>query len=417
MNIHIRKSPPPPHFLIRNVLLCCLFLILFLAVPVQSQTPVPTTPPQLTNPTAMAPCGLPASYAEFTSAATVTRFNMTADCTFNSWSVSPNTNFLAFTSGTFTIDGNGHSIIGPSNSRVIYITGGAVLNLNNVIIRQAGSSTREAIEMNAGQLNGRNIIFRDNANRHLLYARDMAQVDLENVWFLNNRNTANLVGGGSALTIFAGFINSPTVEITNAIFQGNTGAPNVIVNSGTLEFDGCLSFIGNTQADGATAAANYSGSNITDSNTGACPAAGFSYWLSLTPSPATESQNRAKKKEEKLPTATATDRPLDVTCPALSQFGIAVHATYGLASGVQCQRLDGGGIGIQSIVEAGFIEAVDIWGYVEQGVEVCFPQAGRLLFLDARTMPRAIAPLESTVVNGMTCASISTPGSLVLMPS
>ena len=107
-----------------------------------------------------------------------------------------------------------------------------------------------------------------------------------------------------------------------------------------------------------------------------------------------------------------------MTCPTFSQAtGIAVHATYGLDSGIQCQRLDGGGIGIQSIIDAGFIDAVDIWGYVVQGVEVCFPQAGRLLFLDASLMPRVAAPLESTVVNGMTCASISSPGSLVLMPN
>ena len=337
---------------------------------------------------------------------------MTADCTFNSWSVSPNTNFLAFTSGAFTIDGNGHSIIGPSNSRVIYITGGAVLNLNNVIIRQAGSSNREAIEVNAGQLNGRNIIFRDNANRLMLYVRDRGQASLENVWFLNNRNTVNLVVGGSALTVESGSLNSPTVRITNAIFQGNTGAPNVIVSTATLEFDGCLSFIGNTQADGTTAATNYINvRNITDSNTGACPAAGFSYWLSLTPAPI---------KEEKLPTAapTATPRPqIAATHVALqAATGATFRTSYGLDSGVHFRQLDGAGIGIQSIIDAGPLEAFDVYGYVEQGVEVCFPQVGRVLFLDARTMPRAITPLESTVVNGQTCVSINSPGSLVLMP-
>ena len=119
----------------------------------------------------------------------------------------------------------------------------------------------------------------------------------------------------------------------------------------------------------------------------------------------------------KIPTATATLRPLATTCIDLNQAtGIAVRATYGLASGVQCQRLDGGGIGVQAIVDGGFIDAVDVWGYVEQGVEVCFPQAGNLLFLDARTMPRAIAPLAATVVNGMTCGAVETPGSIVLMP-
>ena len=43
-------------------------------------------------------------------------------------------------------------------------------------------------------------------------------------------------------------------------------------------------------------------------------------------------------------------------------------------------------------------------------------KAGEILFLDARMMPRAIAPLASQIVNGMTCGAIETPGSIVLMP-
>ena len=106
-----------------------------------------------------------------------------------------------------------------------------------------------------------------------------------------------------------------------------------------------------------------------------------------------------------------------MTCVGLgADTGIAVYATYGLGSGVQCQRLDGGGIGIRSIVDAGFIDAVDIWGYVEQGVEVCFPQSGTLLFLDARAIPRAATPLASYIANAMTCGWIESPGSIVLMP-
>ena len=413
-NEYQKKCPPPPHLLVKKAL-CFLFLLLFLALPVQSQTAAPTPPAILNNPTVMAPCGLPSSYARFTSTG-VTTFNMTSDCIFNSWSVLPSSTFLFFSSGTFTINGNGYSIIGPSNTATLYVGGSAstVLNLNNVAIRQSAL----AVEVRSGaRLNGNNVLFSGNEGGSLLWVRDNSQAQLENVWFLNNRNTANSGTNGSALTLSGGFFGSPTVRITNAIFQGNSGAPGVVIKdvSSTLEFNGCLTFSGNVQADGVTAATNYPSAGTTDSSTGACPAAGFSYWLSLTPAPTSASK---KQKKTAAPRPSATARPPAVTCPALSQAtGIAVHATYGLASGVQCQRLDGGGIGIQSIVEAGFIDAVDIWGYVEQGVEVCFPQAGRIVFLDARTMPRAMRPLESTSVNGMTCASISTPGSLVLMPS
>ena len=93
------------------------------------------------------------------------------------------------------------------------------------------------------------------------------------------------------------------------------------------------------------------------------------------------------------------------------------EATYGLDSGVHFRQLDGAGIGIQSIIDAGYLAALDVYGYVEQGVEVCFPQIGRVIFLDARTMPRAITPLEANYRDNMTCVSISSPGSLVLLPN
>ena len=147
------------------------------------------------------------------------------------------------------------------------------------------------------RLNGSNIVFRDNASNHVLHVRALSQAQLENVWFLNNRNTANSGTNGSALTLSGGFFGNPTVRITNAIFQGNSGAPGVVIKdvSSTLEFNGCLTFSGNVQADGVTAATNYNGQNITDSSTGACPAAGFSYWLSLTPAPTSASKKQKKQ--------------------------------------------------------------------------------------------------------------------------
>ena len=390
----IAINPSPSHFLIKNVLVGCLCLPAFLAVPVQSQsTPVPTAPPRLTNPTVMAPCGLPASYAEFNSSSTITTFNMTADCVFNSWAVPIGSAFLQFSSGSFTINGNGHSIIGPSGTGyTLYVDGAdTVLNLNNVTIREGGGTSLAVVLVSAGRLNARNVIFRDNDVTSLLFLAADGQAYLENVQFLNNR------GIGFLPTLIYPSTSGDLVSITNSIFQDNTDFDYLIDVAGAVQLGGCI-----TRADGL-GDNQQSGGALTDSATGECPP-GLRF-------------PKKKKKKEKVPTATPTPRPLAVTCPALSQFGIAIHATYGLASGVQCQRLDGGGIGIQSIIDAGFIDAVDIWGYVEQGVEVCFPQVGRLLFLDARTMPRAIAPLEATVRNGMTCVSINSPGSIVLMPN
>jgi len=94
--------------------------------------------------------------------------------------------------------------------------------------------------------------------------------------------------------------------------------------------------------------------------------------------------------------------------------GITIQATFGLRSGVQCQEIDATGIGIQSLIDAGFSNAVDIWGYVEQGVQVCFDGAGPVLFLEAATVPRTIHAIDSFVIGAKTCTSIWGAGSLVL---
>ena len=468
--------------------------MLLIAVPVQSQTPS-----RLTNPTAadLDPCGLPTTWAQFDADATVTTFNMTADCAFSSSNVGSGAAFLYFSAGEFTINGNGYSIIGPSNTWTIFVqNAGTILNLNNVTIRGNNGGTVFSVTTGA-RLNARRVTFRDNAptgstlfasngeahledvqflNNHVtsetgivassgansliaitngLFARNSAsigkiirvlsagsfsgssltfsdnsartviessdvnsQVTLRNVQFLNNSQTVDTEQRGSAVTSRA----QSAVTITNGIFRANqnvAGRTDVIVSfgatgsEGTVQLQGCVTFEGNVQSDD-TAANDYGAYDgngpvslaglITDSRTGVCPP---------------NFQVPKKKKKEEISTPTATPRPAyGASYVALqTATGMTFEATYGLDSGVHFRQLDGAGIGIQSIIDAGYLAALDVYGYVEQGVEVCFPQIGRVIFLDARTMPRAIAPLEATVRNGMTCASISSPGSLVLLPN
>ena len=40
--------------------------------------------------------------------------------------------------------------------------------------------------------------------------------------------------------------------------------------------------------------------------------------------------------------------------------------------GVECQQVSGGGIGVPSILSAGVIDAVDVWGSMDISAEVCF---------------------------------------------
>ena len=111
-------------------------------------------------------------------------------------------------------------------------------------------------------------------------------------------------------------------------------------------------------------------------------------------------------------TAEATRGPS--TGQILLNKGYQLWATYGLDSGAQFQRLGENGIGIQSVLNLGFIDAIDVWGYVSQGVTVCFPQAGNVVFLDASTAPRTVASIASYTEDGYTCVSLEKPGTLVL---
>lgn len=102
------------------------------------------------------------------------------------------------------------------------------------------------------------------------------------------------------------------------------------------------------------------------------------------------------------------------SCDSLAG-GVTVRAALGSASGVECTQLDGGGVGNQSVIDMGFINAVDVWAYVEQGVEICFPQQGRIVFLDAATSPRSLAQVESYRSGTMTCAHLWRPGTVALV--
>ena len=102
------------------------------------------------------------------------------------------------------------------------------------------------------------------------------------------------------------------------------------------------------------------------------------------------------------------------TCESLPG-NITVMAALGSHSGVQCTYVSGSGVGIQSIVDMGIIDAVDVWAYVEQGVEICFPRQGRIIFLDAATSPRSQAQVDSYRLGHQTCAYLQRAGTVVLV--
>lgn len=83
---------------------------------------------------------------------------------------------------------------------------------------------------------------------------------------------------------------------------------------------------------------------------------------------------------------------------------------------VSCRAVDIGLIDKHPALATGMIAALDILGYVESGVEVCFRSVGDLVFLDPRTDPPTPHAVESySNPLDMTCGEIDTVGTLVLV--
>ena len=410
---------------VRNVLFCFLILACLIAVPAasQAQAVLPTANATqlaeleerqafaLINPTAVRPCGLPVRSAGF-SAGSFT-WTMLGDCVIQDSHIHSETRFgqtafMTFSGGgPYTINGNGYSIIGPSNAALFHVSNGVILNLNNVSIRSAGSDQHPVIHVvpgsGASRLNAENVGFYSNRALAVIAAEGTqtlsTHVSLTNAKFRGNRVEQAVVRS-------TGSPASPnTITINGAEFQENriVGSNVIDIQAGNLTLEGRLGFRANPSADLGRQANRYSVYTGDLTDTGA-----VIYTIKLP----------KKKDEDPTPAPTATPQPdYGASYTALqTETGMIFEAAFGLDSGVHFRQLDGAGIGVQSIIDAGYLAALDVYGYVEQGVEVCFPQIGRVIFLDARTMPRAIVPLNATVRDGMTCVSISSPGSLVLLP-
>lgn len=133
--------------------------------------------------------------------------------------------------------------------------------------------------------------------------------------------------------------------------------------------------------------------------------------------PATCAPFPAKPARSDAPIA-PTAKPPVYTGEDLVEEGYHVSAAHGLRSGIQFQRRDAGAIGVQAIIDAGFVDAVDVWGYSDPMAEVCFPSSrGRfpLLFKDASTTPHTLLPLSSVVRSGMVCGTVAGPGTIIMV--
>ncbi|MDE2948086.1 MAG: fibronectin type III domain-containing protein [Chloroflexota bacterium] len=112
------------------------------------------------------------------------------------------------------------------------------------------------------------------------------------------------------------------------------------------------------------------------------------------------------------PTPAPTPTPIRDTLNRLPP-GIQVN---NWVDGAQGQRVKPVGVGRADVIpHHEILNAVNIWGYVTPGIEVCFDQPGRLLFVDSVYPPIAPFELPAHRRDGMTCATIDTAGTVVLL--
>lgn len=107
-----------------------------------------------------------------------------------------------------------------------------------------------------------------------------------------------------------------------------------------------------------------------------------------------------------------TPMPYVPTCPTLPDHVVVTPTS----PRTECQLVDGPGVGNRSLVEAGYIDAVDVWNHMGDGAEVCFRAVGDIRFLDAATAPRSLSELPAYGKEGMTCTALDRAGTVVLVP-
>ena len=106
--------------------------------------------------------------------------------------------------------------------------------------------------------------------------------------------------------------------------------------------------------------------------------------------------------------------PPPVTCPHLPNRVIVT----GFVVNTQCQMVGNVVLaGYPDLQARGFIDAVDVWLYVNGGLEVCFRNDGWLVLLDATYIRRMPTELEHSHRDGMTCGHIDGIGTVVLLAS
>ena len=318
-------------------------------------------------------------------------YNLVADCQM--------TGSLYVPHGlTVTINGNGHTIRSAGGARILQ--GAGTLTVNNVVLTGSGSGGPVFLVLQSNTI-FRHVAFRENQGPVLIASQT---VEFDRVIFEMNTSTSTSSTVPSALR----HVLSGTVTIRNSIFRNNTGGVAAIYagitsvhgETPSLTLAETVEFEGNSpqdfsNEDSAITDARVLGAVLTDVGP-------------FTPSSPQKGPKTAAEKDA------PPGGPRIGTCPALAP---AITVTD-LTGNTQCQRIDARAVGKSHVIQAGIIDAVDVWNWVGNDTEVCFIASGAVVvFLDAKQAPRTVESLSSERRNGYTCARIPHHGSVVLLRS
>ncbi len=80
---------------------------------------------------------------------------------------------------------------------------------------------------------------------------------------------------------------------------------------------------------------------------------------------------------------------------------------------VRCEQVEISDIDKHPFMNAGIEVAVEVWGRVEEGVEVCFPGDGSLVFMDTAQSPPGVTRLPLYADGDLMCARFDQSGVIV----
>ena len=135
--------------------------------------------------------------------------------------------------------------------------------------------------------------------------------------------------------------------------------------------------------------------------------------LAIVSPPEAGGGGAAAGEEEPTPEPAPPSTPVPSTCSAMPS-NIVIS---GFQPGTACKVLDARGVGNQTVIDHGFLHAVDIFGDLSAPVKTCFVHGqGIIILLDAAHSPRNIVPLEPSLEGNLICADVTRPGTVVLLP-